>query len=168
MWYVIQVLTGDEERVSKRCRNALVPETFREVFVPRYLCMKRYQGKWHEEMRVLFPGYFFVDTEQPGEVQEALSVLSRLVKPVCVGKEFVPIYEREQEFLAEMMDAGHVIPMSTGNLVGDQCHIYRGPLQGKTAYICRLDRHKRIAEMEVQLLGESRRVKVGLEIVRKE
>lgn len=167
MWYVIQSLNGDELNVCEKCRQAVPKDAYRDFFVPMYVCMRRYQGVWSKEHKVLFPGYFFIDTEQPEIVEKALSVVARIAKPVCVGKQFVPILEEEQDFLEDMMDASHIIQMSTGNIINGEFDIYEGPLQEKAAYLKRIDRHKRIAEMEVRLLGKPRRVRVGLEIVKK-
>jgi transcriptional antiterminator NusG len=100
-------------------------------------------------------------------VEEILNVLSRIVKPVCVGKDFVPVYAEEQQFLEEMMNAQHEVEMSVGNIINGSFDIYEGPLQKKGSIIRRVDRHKRMGEIEVKLLGEIRRVKVGLEIVEK-
>ena len=167
MWYVIQVLNGNEINVCEKCRQAVSPDAYGDFFVPMYVCMRRYQGEWNKEYKVLFPGYFFVDSEHADVLEQELSVVSRIAKPVCVGKDFVPIHEEEQAFLEEMMDASHIIQMSTGNIINGEFDIYEGPLQKKGTYIKRIDRHKRIAEMDVKLLGESRRVRVGLEIVNK-
>jgi transcriptional antiterminator NusG len=168
VWYVIQVLKGAEERSACNKTREAIPEGMAaNIFVPTYICMRRYQGMWHREQKVLFPGYFFIDTEQPEQVEELLNVLSGIVKPVCVGKDFVPVYAEEQQFLEEMMNAQHEIEMSVGNIINGAFDIYEGPLQKKGSIIRRIDRHKRTGEIEVKLLGEIRRVKVGLEIVEK-
>ena len=46
--------------------------------------------------------------------------------------------------------------------------ITEGPLKGLEPQIRKIDRHKRTAWLEVELRGEKREVRVGVEIVRKE
>jgi transcriptional antiterminator NusG len=168
MWYVVQVLNGaGEQKICDECRKAIPESIAPTLFVPMYICMRRYQGEWHREQKVLFPGYFFLDTEEPEKVENALAVLSRMVQPVRVGNAFVPIYEKEQGFLQDMMNSRHIVEMSVGNMVNGDFDIYQGPLQRKASYIRKVDRHKRTGEIEVSLLGQPRRVKVGLEIVQK-
>lgn len=167
MWYVIQTKSGEEEKNMNLCKRALKAGSYCDAFVPKYVCMKRYEGAWHYEQRVLFSGYFFIDTNQPDIVEKAILPLSRLMKPVYVGKDFVPIYKEEQSFLEEMMDAEHSISMSRGNIVQGVCDIQEGPLQKKVSFIRKIDRHKRTAEIELHLFGQERRVKMGLEIVSK-
>lgn len=167
MWYVIQTKSGEEFKNMNLCKRALKTGSYYDAFVPQYVCMKRYEGAWHYEKKVLFSGYFFIDTNQPDIVEEAILPLSRLMKPVYVGKDFVPIYAEEQSFLEDMMDAEHSIAMSRGNIVEGVCDIQEGPLQKKVSFIRKIDRHKRTAEILLHLFGQERRVKMGLEIISK-
>lgn len=170
MWYVVQALGNEDmEKVCSKCRTAMPEEIVNELFIPKYVCLKHFKKEWHEKLLPLFPDYFFIDTEQPAEVEERLKPLSRIMKPVCVGKDFIPIYPEEQKFLEEMMDRQHVIQKSTGDLIDGKFEIYAGPLQdsGKHGLIRKIDRHRRLASLEVQLLGEPRQVQVTLEVVRK-
>ena len=44
MWYVIQVNTGDEENVLNMCTRVVNKETYNDLFIPRYVCSRRYLG----------------------------------------------------------------------------------------------------------------------------
>ena len=170
MWYVVQALGNEDiEKVCSKCRTAMPEGVAGELFVPRYICLKHFKKEWHEKLLPLFPDYFFLDTGQPEEVRERLKPLSRIMKPVCVGEDFVSIYPEEQKFLEELMDESHIVQKSTGNLVDGRFEIYEGPLQDEEKYglIKKVDRHRRLADLEVQLLGASRQVQVALEIVKK-
>lgn len=59
------------------------------------------------------------------------------------------------------------IAVSTGFIEGDKVTITDGPLAGKEAMIKRIDRHKRIAVLNVEMFGECIGVTVGLEVVEK-
>ena len=37
MWYVIQVLNGDELNVCEKCRQAVPKDAYRDFFVPKYV-----------------------------------------------------------------------------------------------------------------------------------
>ncbi|WP_416239277.1 KOW motif-containing protein, partial [[Clostridium] innocuum] len=45
----------------------------------------------------------------------------------------------------------HVVEMSTGFIQGEQIFITEGPLQGKEGQIIRIDRHKRIAYLQLSM-----------------
>lgn len=77
------------------------------------------------------------------------------------------VYPEEQDFLNSMFDEDSTIQMSRGDIVDGQFQIKQGPLQQKEDRIRKMNRHKRMAEIELSLHGENRRVKVGVEIVEK-
>ncbi|MGN0153777.1 MAG: antiterminator LoaP [Lachnospiraceae bacterium] len=167
MWYVIQVTTGEENRTCQRCKNLFSTTLFCDVFVPMYVRQKKYQGVWKEECKVLFPGYLFVDTDEPEIVEEELMKLTCMAKPVCIGSSFVPLEVDEQEMLEQLLDVDSVVQTSTGYIVDGTLLVTQGPLQGMEQYVKRIDRHKRIAEMEIPVLHEMRKTLVGLEVVAK-
>ena len=45
--------------------------------------------------------------------------------------------------------------------------VIRGPLKGHEARITRIDRHKRLAWMDMDMFGRHKTIRVGLEIVSK-
>ena len=55
MWYVIQVNTGDEENVLNMCTRVVNKETYNDLFIPRYVCSRRYLGDWHNDALIMFP-----------------------------------------------------------------------------------------------------------------
>ena len=81
-----------------------------------------------------------------------------------IGDGFYPIRAEEETFLRQMLDEQDCIRYSVGYLVDGQLLITKGPLKAATARVRKIDRHKRLAEVEVQLFEESRRVKLGLEV----
>lgn len=50
---------------------------------------------------------------------------------------------------------------------GDEVKVVKGPLRGQEAKIVKVDRHKRLAWLEMHMFGRTKVVKVGLEIVSK-
>ena len=65
------------------------------------------------------------------------------------------------------MDEYNYIAMSYGYIVDNQLMINKGPLSGRSDMVNRIDRHKRIADIEVYLWHQPKRVRVGLEIIDK-
>ena len=52
MWYVIQVMSGEEHEKEQLFKKLILNRdgrTYDKIFVPMYVRKKRYQGKWHEE-----------------------------------------------------------------------------------------------------------------------
>ena len=158
MWYIVQVAAGQEEAVSEKCRQAFPNESYHRIFVPKYMVLKRYLGQWHEEKKILFPGYFIVDADEGEVIREVLEhTLRRIAKPVCVGNDFVPVYPEEQKFLEALLDAQDTVGVSRGDIVNGEYDIKEGLLQKWAFCIRRVDRHKRLADIELLLHGEHKK-----------
>ncbi|MBO5552544.1 MAG: antiterminator LoaP [Lachnospiraceae bacterium] len=165
MWYVLKVAEGKEDTACETCRKAFPAGCRAEVFVPCYARPYHRDGEWKEIMKALFPDYIFVDTDKDGAeaVKEIVSKrIPHTAQTVCVGDEFVPIYEEEQRFLESLMDKDHIVTVSNGNIVDDRVVVDEGPLRQYSDKVCWYDRHKRMANIEMTLLGVTRRIKIGL------
>ena len=167
-WYVIQVRSKLEEKIKKSCEMIISKEFLKECFIPRNLRLKKINGKWIEDEEILFNGYVFLVSDTPDELFLELKKIPDLTK--MLGKsnnEIFPLYDDEVAFLKSLSNDGHVVEMSTGIIINDLVNITSGPLQGKEGIIKKIDRHKRIAFIEVELFGKTTIAKVGLEIISK-
>ena len=83
-------------------------------------------------------------------------------------KKFTPLSNEEKTLISAFVgDEDHVMKMSEGIIEGDQIRVLKGPLQGYEALVAKVDRHKRLAYIDLNILGRIKTVKVGLEIVQK-
>ena len=73
----------------------------------------------------------------------------------------------DEEIEASLLGGSQVVAMSEGYIEGDEIIVLSGPLIGRTAQIKKIDRHKRVAYLDVQMCGRTKTIKLGLEIVRK-
>lgn len=173
MWYVIQVIGGREENVLRKIEKQADEATFQSCFVPKYEVRKRYSGVWKTHQEVLFPGYVFVDTNTPDLFRLELNKVSAMTKLLSGetesgNRQFIPLSDEEKALISAFVDGDtHVLKMSEGIIEGDEVRILKGPLQGFEANVVRIDRHKRIAFIRLNILGREKTVKVGLEIVQK-
>ena len=90
--------------------------------------------------------------------------------PIDVYKRqvFIPLDDQEAAFVNAFTKPGQrVVEFSNGVMEGDEIVILNGPLMNQTGLIKKLDRHKRLAYLEMEILGRKKTVKIGLEIVRK-
>ena len=168
MWYIIQTAVGREESVCEKSKHAFPAGSYRKIFVPKYMVMKKYQGTWHEEKKVLFPGYIIVDSDDGNPIKDILTgPLARIASPVCIGNDFVPVYPEEEQFLDALLDLNDTVGISRGDIVNGEFDIKEGPLRQRSFCIRKVDRHKRIAKIELLLYGQNRYAEVGLEIIKK-
>ena len=147
MWYVMQVRTGTEENIRCQCQRLISSNILKRCFIPYYQQKKRFQGKWHIQERILFPGYVFLIAENLEQLTENLRKVTGMTRLLGPGEQLVA--------------------MSTGIIENDQVRILTGPLQGMEGYIRKINRHKRKAWVSIEMFGRSVDMEVGLEIIKK-
>ena len=131
--------------------------------------MKRTGGQWRRVTETLFPGYIFIETSRPAEAAVALRRTPTFTRLLGGNDDkFIPLSADEVTWLEVFTTAkGHVVEMSEGIIEGDNVIVTDGPLKGHEALISKVDRHKRLAYLDMQMFGRTKTVRVGLEIVRK-
>ncbi len=167
MWYVMQVRSGTEHKTLAKLKSLIDSEILEQGFIPLYEQKKRYQGKWHVEEKILFPGYVFLVTEQ---IEELIQELSRVVgssRILKTGDEIVPLTDEEVALLLRMGNKDQKVEMSIGVIENDKVRITSGPLVGMEGAIKKINRHKRIAWLSIEMFGSITDCQVGLEIIEK-
>lgn len=168
MWYVIQVTTGKEEQILKMIKRYGVQEYVKECFIPKYERRKKYLGQWHQEETILFPGYIFIISENAGGLYLALKQIPQLTKLLGVGEKWTPMTKEDIAIIEALSGEERLVKCSEGYIVGSKVTITSGPLMGMEAMIRKIDRHKRMAWMEIEIFGRKTDIQAGLEIIRKE
>lgn len=166
--YVIQVTAGKEER-ARRLLLRLLPDFVEDCYTPTYEVMRRARGEWRLVRGTLLPGYVFVQTANPEKVAHGLREVPAFTRLLGNSDEsFTHLTAEEVSWLNAFTNIKtHVVEMSEGIIEGDHVVVTRGPLRGREALIARIDRHRRLAELDVHMFGRTKRIKVGLEIFRK-
>ena len=166
MWYVVQVRTGDELKISGRLQLEVKVEG-EEIFVPLFERRKCIRGEWTRVTTPLFPGYIFFQTDDVESMYGRLKKIDAFTKILKTGDCYTPISTEEERFIETLTGDEHVVEQSIGVIEGDQIIIKRGPLYGLEGCIVKINRHKRIAIIRAEFMGGPREIKVGLEIIDK-
>lgn len=166
--FVVQVVGGQEDRaaalIAKIARGAV-----EDCFVPKREVMHRKSGQWDRTLEKLFPGYVFVQTSVPEQVRESLGRVPAFTRMLTfAGDTCLPLTTDEVAWINATTNVDtHVMEMSEGVIEGDHVMVIHGPLKGHEARIARIDRHKRLAWVDMEMFGRHKTIRVGLEIVSK-
>ncbi len=164
MWYALQVTVGREDELCQKCKKAFLGKEATDVFVPKYVWMKKVKGVRKKEVSPLFYGYIFVESTTPKSLEKHLEIFQD-VKPVFIRGEFCPLEREEEDFLRHFLGKEKTVSFSIGYLVDGELRVVNGGILKKfTEKIRKIDRHKRLAEVEASLFGETRRILAGLEV----
>ena len=166
--YAIQVASGQEAKVEELIRRFVDESMVGEIFVPRFETMRRWKGEWHKRAERLAPGYLFVETHDAEKLALQLRRVPAFTKLLGNNEVFIPLNDEEVAWLnAFTGNDRRVVEMSEGIVEGSKVIVLRGPLMGHEAEIKRIDRHRRMAELEIRMLGRVKTIRLGLEIVSK-
>lgn len=170
--YVMQVATGRERQTVQLLERVLGGATRAELFVPRYRYRKKIKGAWQFTEELLTPGYVYLRTSMLDidELAQQVRRAPAFARVLAQDGKIIPLSADEERWLQALAGAGegHVVEPSYGFIEGDRVVITEGPLVGFEAQIKKIDRHKRLAYVEVHLMGRTKLIKVGAEIVRKQ
>ena len=166
--YVVQVIGGQEAKAADMIAG-VARAVVQDCFVPRREVMRREGGVWHKKCERLFPSYVFVQTGDPIEVRNLLRAVPTFTRMLGFsGDTFLPLTRDEITWINVHTNAEtHVVEMSEGIIEGDCVVVTSGPLKGQEASISRIDRHKRLAWVDMDMFGRHKTIRVGLEIVAK-
>jgi len=167
MWYAIQVMTGNEQQTAAMCRTLVEKSVLLDIFFPETESMKRYHGSWHKERKPLFSGYLFAVTDQPNELYLRFKRIPKLTKLLGTDQVPVELTVEETRFLQRILNPEHVAEMSTGILEGDRLVVNSGPLKGMEGFVKKINRHKKIAIVGVDMFGREIEITLGLEVLEK-
>ena len=154
----------NEQEMLANCKKYLFPKVFRDVFVLTYDRMRKYKGAWHLERHPLFPGHIILESGEDG----ILSADSEKCGMTSVlWNHMVRIGSKEEGVLRGLCGEAHHLEMSRGVIRKGNTRITEGPLKGKEGQICGIDRHKRLARIEIGIRPDCRFILAGLEITEK-
>ena len=137
-----------------------------ECFVPRYRTQFKLHGEWHDEERLLLPGYVVAVTANPWELARVLRGVSGLTRILKMGETFSPLSDDDKGWLERWTTEGdRTIPMSVAHKEGDRIVVTEGPLRGHEAMIVRVRRRQSQADLEIHAGQLTIRTTVGLAVL---
>lgn len=172
-WYILFVFTGREHHISNKinqhfhngCLISFIP--MRELFFKK-------SGKVHKRQITMFPGYVFIETKLCSKeflkhlwpVTKTLS--NDIIRLLRYGdSDEIAVHEDEYKSLKGLLNNNQCVEVSTGFIEGDKIYIEEGPLIGKESIIRKINKHKKVALIDLEIMGGIRQVTIGLEVLRK-
>ncbi len=146
IWYLLTCNNQEEQKILTILRKNLSPEAFHDIFILTYDRMRKYMGAWHMERQLLYPGNIILETNNKTNL---LRELRNCREMNMQEKQLSRMDEREEALLKRLCGEKHHLEMSRGVIRKGAAQITDGPLIGMENIICKIDRHKRLASVEV-------------------
>ena len=143
------------------CNRHLSRKALWQAFLLTFDGVRRYEGGWHLESRLMFPSYVLLESENEERLLKELKDFRRISES---GRCTVRINPEEEEFLKSLYGKACHLKMSRGILFKGAARITEGPLKGMENRLCKIDRHKRLAHVRTVIGRDFQYVLAGLEI----
>lgn len=165
MWCVVHVREGGEEHIEDLVAGLLPESLNARCFHLTRSRRKKYEGQWQTVQENLFPGYIFIDTDQPDRVHRELKKAPR-PKLLFSDDEYVSTLDKhESDLMEKLSDRSGRIGISRIRIGTDRKIYYlSGPLTGMGNMVRRVNLHKRIAEIETEIMGKKRILYLGIDV----
>lgn len=170
LYYVMQVVTGTEDRVEEQVRVIVGNGLYDSCFHPMRRMKKKFRGEWKEIQEKLLPGYVFIRSGCVRELYQELQAVPAFTK--LLGKDsgqFIPLSKKEAGWLERMIespDQGTEVQLSQVSVAeNDEITILSGPLKNMEGCIRKIDLHRRIAKVEVDFMNRKTIIHLGIEMV---
>lgn len=165
MWCVVHVRDGREKHVEDFVAGLLPKNLNARCFHLIRSRKKKYEGQWQTVYEDLFPGYVFIDTDQPDRVYMELKNTPN-PKLLFSDDEYVSTLEKyESDLMEQLADSNGRIGISKVRIGEDgKIHYLSGPLEQMGNMVRKVNLHKRIAEIEADVMGKKRILYLGIDI----
>ena len=149
LWYAVHTRSRHERKVAAELDRRGFTH-----FLPEYQSWSRRKDRRQRIMRILFPGYLFIQT--PLDPARRLAVLQTpaVVGIVGVARQPVPIPDAEVESVRRLLGAATDAAPRAGLVRGQRVQVMDGPLRGVIGCVEKAGRGRRIV-VSVDLLGRS-------------
>jgi len=167
MWYVIQVKSGKEQDMKVLLDKLRADGAYGECFVPLFEDVKRSGGKCRIGFRKLFPGYIFVECNEPEKLFDTLMDVKDFTKLLGAveedgSKTFIPIGKEDEAFMRTLFVDGLMHVSYVHLAKNGRIDRIVGPLANYKNHITKLELRHRMAVVEADMFGKRRKVKFGL------
>lgn len=148
-----------------RIRDKLNRDKYNRLWLPVRAEKRKIHGEISEVSCILFPGYFFIETDDPEAVYKELRSFPNFIGILKNDDTYIPISKAEAEVIRRICNEDGKVEMSYGTVRDGVLKVYDGPLKGFEQYVTKVDKHKRKVRLEMELFGEIRRFYMGVEMV---
>ena len=164
-WYVVHVLSGQEQKVQENIRRRIATEEMGdhvfEVLIPTERVQEIKRGKKTESTRKFFPGYIIVNmqllTEEGGLMDRTWYFIKDT--PGVIGfagtkDRPTPMRPREVEsMLAQIQERVDTVKPKVSFQVGEKVKVADGPFQSQTGVVEEVDPEKGKLRVSVTIFG---------------
>ena len=168
-YYAVQVQTGKEEKIIETVQTTLAFRIEKQRFIfPKRLLKIRKEGVLKSELKPIFPGYLFVETENiDKELYNTLRHTQGFVRFLKSNQDITVLSGKDLSILEHFLQFGQTI--STSQVYfdeNDRICVTSGPLKGLEGMVVKVDKRKKRAKVKMDFSNDSILIDLGFEIIK--
>ena len=171
-WYVAYTMAGHEKKVEDYLNRYFWDKPYKTIILLLEIIHRKPQ-RVSKDVKPMFPGYLIVESEVPShefflDFKMAMNSSTHKIRLLSYGNtDEIAMREEERTAFLKLCNKEYCVEASIGIIVGTKIFIKEGPLIGYESIIKKIDRHKRYAIIELEMMGGTREVRLPLEIIEK-
>ena len=172
MLYAIQVLAAQERKVVNMSMKMLDPTVLQRCYLPYRKMLKKYGGTRRVVEEILFPGYVFIETDNPLELYLQLKRVPKLTKMLYdyspEATFFIDLQEQDIRFMHHIIQNGYLHISKVDITSSQEIEIVEGPLLELADQITDFNLHQRYVNVHMNFLNREADVHFGIAILGKD
>ena len=169
-WYILKVVSGQENKISKLIESLSDQEKINidEVLVPSRKISKVKKGKKVEDQEKLFSGYVFVKFDLNLDTKSAILSIPK-VSSFLGGTNPSPVSEKKMEDIFYMINDEKIAGLSQEKMfeIGEILNVIDGPFDSFSGVVESFDDEKQRIKISISIFGRSTSVELHYDQVKK-
>ncbi|OGC33400.1 transcription termination/antitermination factor NusG [candidate division WOR-1 bacterium RIFOXYB2_FULL_48_7] len=164
-WYVVQTLTGQEERAKAALEQTIDSEGLQnrvfQVLVPMEETIEIKNGKRQEKIRKMFPGYVFVEMILDEETWYLIRQTTGVARFIGTKVKPTPVSEKEMQRVLKQLGKEEKLEVNFEK--GEGVRVISGPFRGYTGIVDEINPEKGKLKVLINIFGRDTPVEVNFE-----
>jgi len=168
-WFVIQVMTGDEDKVKQALELTIKLKNLRnkvfQVLVPTEEIVEIKGGKRREKVRKMFPGYVFLHMLLDDETWYQIRETHGVARFIGTKTKPTPVSEKEMQRVLKQLGKEERLEITFEK--GEGVRVISGPFRGYTGTADEVSAEKGKLKILINIFGRDTPVEVNFEHAQK-
>jgi transcriptional antiterminator NusG len=168
-WYVIQALTGQEDRVKQAIELTIESKSLKEkvfqVLVPTEETVEIKGGKRVEKVKKMFPGYVFLEMILDEESWYLIRQTPGVARFIGTKIKPTPVSDKEMQRVLKQLGKEERLEISFEK--GEVVRVISGPFRGYTGSVDEVNAEKGKLKVLINIFGRDTPVEVNFEHAQK-
>ncbi|WP_286153136.1 transcription termination/antitermination NusG family protein, partial [Sporofaciens musculi] len=99
IWYLLYCPRQNERKILNSFKQNMSKAALKDAFIFTYDRMRKFQGKWHVEKQLMFPGYVFLESDNEGALAEEWQQYKGVANLLQEKNAILHVQKKEELFL---------------------------------------------------------------------